>query len=197
MAPGLSPEQREHLPCTRHLAPPAATPHVLSPLEDIEDTDGQVAEGKDQQHHHQHLGRLPPSPHLLHLGQEGTGPRRGLCTRALPLVLQLVRGPLPVPHQGRGGARDLSSTHTDSSGGSSPLGGSFCFAGPALGWTLGQGGGGAGEQTLAVGRKLVFMIKPSTRLEGTSILHLIVMSPTTCLLGRYYWSLVIDEVGDP
>lgn len=82
---GLPAKQREPLPPGLH--PP---PLVLSPLEDIEDTDGQVAEGKHQQHHHQHLGRLPASSHLLHLGQEGPGPRRGLCAEALSLVLRLV-----------------------------------------------------------------------------------------------------------
>lgn len=93
------------------------SPRTRSPLEDVEDTDGQVAEGKDQQHHHQHLGRLPPRPRLLHLSQEGPGPGRGLCAQALALLGRLVRGPLPVPHQGRRGARDLSGTRGEGSGG--------------------------------------------------------------------------------
>lgn len=66
------------------------SPHVFSPLKDIEDTDGQVAEGKDQQHYHQHLGCLPPGTHLLHLSQEGPGPRQRFCTGVLPLLFGLV-----------------------------------------------------------------------------------------------------------
>lgn len=65
-------------------------PHVSSPFKDIEDTDGQITECKNQQNHHQHLGSLPPSSHLLHLGQEGSGPGLGLCTQALVLSFQLL-----------------------------------------------------------------------------------------------------------
>lgn len=72
------------------ISSPLTSPQALSPLEDIEDADGQVAEGEDQQHHHQHLGCLPSSAHLLHLRQEGPGPRLGLCAQASPRLLRLV-----------------------------------------------------------------------------------------------------------
>lgn len=67
--------------------PTLIAPHVLSPLEDIEDTDGQVAEAKTSS---TTISILAVFLELASASpQPSAGPRLGLCTQALPLVLQL------------------------------------------------------------------------------------------------------------
>lgn len=52
-------------------------PKRLLPFHDVEYADGQVAEGKDKEDHHQHAGCLPAGPDLFDLSRHCAGPDPG------------------------------------------------------------------------------------------------------------------------